>query len=230
MMLEFNVFFDQQIIEPLAKLPPLYIQNGQVTFDKPMPYFVKNKEGKIVSIIDTTGEVKTIDGKYPDLTTLITKNKFFYRVPSPKFFFTKQIDSSNNQVFVQALSTDINQVFDGKNWINSSGIKKVKLFSQVIIYPTVALVIFVIYLVFLLVFALMGQLLAKLFLHIALNFKQTTRLLIVSATPQVFTLLFGLTVNWIFTGFGLLLITLLAVYFIFAVRSLKRESHKLVVS
>lgn len=229
-ILEFNQFFEQEIIEPLKQLPPIVIQNGQVSFDKKMPYFVKNKSGMVVSIIDTTGTVTTIDKTYPALTTLITKDKFFYRVPSPKFFFTKDMNQTEDAVYAQPLSKNLNQIFDGNSWVSSSGIMRVKLLSQIIIYPTIALLFFVLYLIFLLVFALMGQFIANLFFHFSISYKQSSRLLMVSATPQIAVLLLGLTFNWLFTGFGLLLIILLAAYFGFAVLSLKRESQQLVMS
>ncbi|WED44516.1 DUF1189 family protein [Legionella cardiaca] len=227
---EFNTFFEQQIIEPLKKLPPIYIQNGKVSFDEPMPYFIKNDAGEIVSIIDTTGKVKTIDKTYPNLTTLITEDKFFYRIRSPQFFFTKQMDEEADQIYVQPLSKNINQIFDGSTWIKSSGLKRVKLFSLIIIYPTVALLLFLIYLVFLLAFALMGQFISNLFFRLSISYKQSSRLLSVSSTPQILILLLFLTIDWLFIGFGLILMILPAFYFCFALRSLKRESHKLVVS
>ncbi|ASQ46101.1 DUF1189 family protein [Legionella clemsonensis] len=227
---DFDTFFEQQLIEPIKQLPPIYIQNGEVSFDKPMPYFIKNESGEVVSIIDTTGAIKSIDDTYPHLATLITKDKFYYRVPSPQFFFTKQPNKEKDPVYVQPLSKDINQIFDGKTWVESSGLSRVKLVSQLIIYPTIALVFFAIYLVFLLVFALMGQFLARLFFHLTISYKQTARLLAVSLTPQILFLVSGLTLDWLFPGFGLVLIILLAFYFSFAVISLKRESQKLVVS
>lgn len=229
-ILDFDAFFEQQLIEPIKQLPSIYIQNGKVSFDKPMPFLVKNKSGQVVSIIDTTGTVKTIDNTYPHLAALITKDKFYYRVPSPQFFFTKQANKEKDPVYVQSLSENINQIFDGKTWVESSDLSKVKLLSQLIIYPTIALVFFVIYLAFVLVFALMGQFLARLFFHFTISYKQTARLLAVSLTPQIFFLIFGLTLNWIFMGFGVVLIVLLALYFSFAIISLKRESQKLVVS
>ncbi|KTD19302.1 Protein of uncharacterised function (DUF1189) [Legionella lansingensis] len=228
--LEFNNFFEEQIINPLKQIPPLYIQNGKVSLDKPMPYLIKNKKGEVVTIIDTTGEINAIDDRYPDLTTLITKDKFFYRVPPPHFFFAKGVQPIKNPVYSQTLSESINQVFDGEAWIKSSGIERIKWLSQVIVYPTIALLFFVIFLILFLVFALMGQFVAKLFFNLTISYKQTCRLLMVAATPQIVVLLLGLTFNLLFPGFGLLLLVLLFGYFCFAVISLKRESQKLVVS
>jgi hypothetical protein len=225
---EFNNFFEEQILNPLRQIPPLYIQNGKVSLDKPMPYMIKNKSGQVVTIVDTSGQIKTIDNRYPELTTLITTDRFFYRIPSPQFFFVKGMQPSQSPVFSQELDENINQVFDGETWIKLSRIDRIKFLSLIIIYPTIALLFFSIFLVFLLVFALMGQFIANLFFHFTINYKTACRLLMVSSTPQMLVLLLALTANVLFSGFGLILIVLLVGYFCFAVISLKRESQKLV--
>ncbi|HHF7350010.1 TPA: DUF1189 family protein [Legionella feeleii] len=227
---DFNRFINEEMIQPLEQLPSIYIQNGKVSFDKPMPYMVKNKSGQVVLIVDTTGKVQTIDKTYPHLTTLITKNKFMYRFPSPQFFFSKEPVDSESSLFVQTISEQVNEVFDGKRWVKSSGIERVKYLSAAIIYPMVALIFFAMYLVFFLAFALMGQFVAKLFLKLSLGYKQASRLLIVSSTPQIVLLLFMLTMGWLFNWFGIVLLIVLSIYFTYAIISLKRESHKLVVS
>lgn len=227
---DFNRFVNEEMIQPLAQLPSIYIQNGKVSFDKPMPYMVKNKAGQVVLIVDTTGKVQTIDKTYPNLTTLITKEKFIYRFPSPQFFFTKDPISSESSLYVQTIGEQVNEVFDGQRWVNSSGIKRVKYLSAAIIYPMVALIFFSMYLVFFLAFALMGQFVAKLFLKLSLSFKQACRLLIVSSTPQIVVLFIILTLGWLFNWLGVVLLAILSIYFTYAIISLKRESHKLVVS
>lgn len=227
---DFNQFFNDQILEPLKQLPPIYIQNGKVSFDKPMPYIIKNKEGKVVSIVDTTGSIKAMNTTiYPDLSILITKDKFFFRLPYPSLFLNTNIEKTESPIYMQQMDENVNQVFDGKTWVSSSGILRVKYISQLLIYPTVAMMFFGMYLVFFLVFALMGQFLAKLFFKLSVTYKQSLRLLVVSSTPQMVVLIVALTLNWLFSGLGPLLIVLLATYFGYAVLSLKRESHKLVI-
>lgn len=228
--LNFNQYFTDEIIEPLKKIPKLYVQNGKVSLDKPMPYLIKNNRGEVVSIIDTTGTVKSIDGTFPALSTLITKDEFIYRLPPPQFFFEQTAVQNTSPIYVQPLSTEMNEIFDGKQWVASSGIERARILSIVTLYPTIVLMFFVVYLAFFLAFAFMGQLVAKLFMKFNISYKQACRLLMVSATPQIVVLVVFLTLNWVFLGLGLLLILLLAGYFSFAVLSLKRESSKLVVS
>lgn len=228
--INFNQYFSEEIIAPLKKIPKLYVQNGKVSLDKPMPYLIKNERGEVVSIIDTTGTVKTIDGTFPALSTLITKDKFYYRLPPPKFFFEKTELQNTSPIYVQPLSTEMNEVFDGEQWVKTSGIERARILSIMTIYPTIVMMFFVVYLVFFLAFALMGQLVAKIFMKFSLTYPQACRLLMVSSTPQITALVVFLTLNWVFLGLGLFLIFLLAGYFSFAVLSLKRESHKLVTS
>ncbi|MDI9819282.1 MULTISPECIES: DUF1189 family protein [unclassified Legionella] len=227
---ELNRFFDEQIIQPLERFPTIYIQNGKVSFDKPMPYEVKNDAGQVVFIIDTTGTIKTIDNNYPQLMALITEDKVFYRIFVHDFFFAQQMEPSGQLVGVVPLTENINEVFDGKDMINTLGVQKLKIVSQVLLYPSIVLVFFAMYLVFFLAFALMGQFIAKLFYSLTISYKQALRLLTVSATPHILVLLFCLAFDLFFPGFGFLLIVLLLGYYVFAIRSLERESRKLVVS
>ncbi|MDP1604726.1 MAG: DUF1189 family protein [Legionella sp.] len=225
---QFHHFFEQQIIMPLKKLPPFYVQNGEVSLDKPMPYMVKNDAGQVIAIVDTSGSISTIDNQYPQLAILITKNKLIYRAPTPPKLFEGSAPtpvSINERPFDKGM----NQVFDGSQWIKSSGINAIELLVEIIIYPTIALLFFVVYLVLLFVFSLMAQLVAKVLLKFELTYGQAVRLLTVSATPQIVVLMIIVAFNLFFAGISFLMIVLLATYFSFAVLSLKRESNKLVL-
>ncbi|MGQ3889029.1 DUF1189 family protein [Legionella sp. CNM-1927-20] len=224
MILNFNNYFDEKIILPLKSLPPLYIQSGQVSLDKPMPYFIKNKAGKIIAIVDTTGTVNQIDNKYPDLTILIVKDGLFYRTPDSKLI------SGDSKLNVNKITFDksMNQYFDSSQWLNTSGIQKIKLFSQAIIYPTIVLTLFFMYLVIFLVLALLGQVIALAIFRFTITYGQAVRLLFVAATPHVVFLMTALAFDWMFLGFGLVLVIILALYFSYALLSLKRDSTKLV--
>ena len=226
---DFNHFFKTQIIDTFKQIPKLYVQNGKVSFDKPMPYFIKNDKGQVVGIIDTTGSIATIDNRYPFLSTLITSDKVIYRLPNISFFFMNAADSSN-PIYIQPLGVGMNEVFEGEQLVTSFGIDRVRILAIAMIFPTVILMFFMIYMSFFLVFAMMAQLVAKLFMKFTITYPQACRLLVVSSTPQIVVLLLFLTCNWVFNGFGLLLIVLMASYFSFAVLSLKRESNKLVFS
>jgi hypothetical protein len=224
---QFHHFFEQQVLMPLKKLPPFYVQNGQVSLDKPMPYLVKNEAGQVIAIVDTSGSVTTIDKRYPQLAILVTRDKLIYRSPTPPKLFEESapIPTSINE---RPFEKGINQVFDGDEWIKSSGINTIKFLAEIIIYPTIALLFFVVYLGLLFTFSLMAQLVAKVLFKFDLTYGQAIRLLTVSATPQIFVLMMVVAFNLFFVGISFLMIALLAIYFSFAVLSLKRESNKLV--
>ncbi|KTC69417.1 hypothetical protein Lbir_2156 [Legionella birminghamensis] len=227
---DFNSFFNQQLLTPLRELPPITIQNGQVSTDKPMPYEIKNQQGQVVSVIDTTGTVTGRSEKYPYLTTLISKNQLSYWPPSPQFFFMNQAQPQSDQPIVQIFPPQMNEIFVGSKWIESSGIGTVKYLSLIIIYPTVILIFFVMFLTFFLVFGMIGQLVSKLFYKLDLTYPQSCRLLAVAATPAIAILLLILAINLPVPGFGVVIIIALAFYFSFAVISLRNESKKLVLS
>ena len=226
---DFQKFFMEDLVQPLQQLPMLYIQNGIVTLDKPMPYIIKNKSGQAVAIVDTTGKINTIDNSNPHLNILITKDRLFYRFPSPQFFFDTNTQPMNTPIYLYPFSKQSNSVFDGKAWIKGSNILSLKYFFSALIYPTVALVFFGVFLVVLLAFALMGQFIAKL-LNFSLNYRQACRLMMVSVTPFMVVLWTYLTLGSLNNKYGFLLPLILILYFCFAVLSLKRESQKMVVS
>lgn len=224
-IIKFNDYFNQQILVPIQKLPPFYIQNGEVHLDKPMPYLVKNDEGKVVSIIDNTGTITHFEKKYPDLSVLITKNSLLYR--SPSFFENFEVQEA--PVSVDKFSSSMNQVFNGETWIETSGVKKLQSFATFLIYPAVVIVFFILYLAVLLTVSLLAQLMVKILFKMDLSYGQTYRLLMVGATPQTVLLMMILTFNLMFPMRGIVMLAVFTAYFCFGVLSLKRESNKLVL-
>jgi hypothetical protein len=229
-ILEFNQFFLEKMVQPISALPTLYIQNGKVSLDKPMPYMIKNKQGQVAAIVDTTGVIKTMDGRYPELAILITKDRLFLRLPSSSFFFTTNEAQTANNVQVYPFSDKANSVFIGKEWVKTSGIQNLKLFFGLLIYPTMALVAFGAFLVFILAIALMAQFIARLFFKISISYKQACRLLIVSLTPFMLVFWTLLALGYISGSYTFFLPLIMFSYFCYAVLALKRESHKLVRS
>lgn len=225
----FNTYFTEQLIDPIKQIPPLYIQNGMVSLNKPMPYFINDKKGNVVIIIDTTDKITSIDNKnYPNLNMLITKNKFFIRNVEPSSLLLKET-TPQASIHEETLDPNLNQVFDASFWLTYSKVNNIKYIADFIIYPSVVSMVFTIAFIWLLVFALMGQLLAKLFFNFKLSYQQAMRLLTVSSTPDFALILLLLILNWQFHGLSMLLLVLLIGYFFFAVFSLKRYSRNLVI-
>lgn len=225
---DFNQYFDEQMVLPLTKLPPLYVQNGGVVFDKPMPFFIKNKTGAVVAIVDTTGKVKNIDSTYPQLTILITKDKLYYRPPKFHLFFDASRAMKAEDTLVQPLDKASNEVFDGKAWIASSGIMTLKLITELLVYPLIMMFLFGMYVVLMLALAFIGQLFAQIIFKFRVPYKMAARIFLVASTVQVAVFFTLLTTNVVFPGVGLLYMVLLAVYFNYGVLCVKRESSKMV--
>jgi len=227
-MYDFNQYFDQQMILPLTELPPLYVQNGGVVFDKPMPYVVKNKTGAVVAIVDTTGKVKNIDQTYPELTVLITKDKLYFRPPKFHLFSNTPVPLKQQDTFVQPLDKASNEVFDAKAWVASSGIMNLKLMTEILVYPLIVMFLFGLYVVFMLGLAFIGQLFAQIIFKFKVPYKMAARVFSVASTVQIAVFFIVLTAGIVVPGAGLLYMVLLAVYFNYGILCVKRESTKLV--
>lgn len=223
---QFNHFFAEQILAPFQDLPILEIKNGEVLFDKPMPYFIKNKQGEVVSIIDTTGVIHKISPAYPHLKVLVTKNEINFQPPSINQFLGATTPSSANKIYSHTLPEGSNGVFDGKIWLKTTGFSKLKIFFDLCIFPFMTLFYFAIALLFLPIIATLGQLGADVFLGLKLKFKESCRLLAVSATPMIAFFFLMRTGNFVFPGLGFIFFLILMGYFIFAMFSLKCEFYK----
>jgi hypothetical protein len=226
MSANFSDSFNQQVLEPLAQIPTIYVQNGEASFDKPMPYLIKNKKNQVVAIVDTSGRVETFSDKYPYLTVLLTKEKIAFRMPTPQLFGIKE-QLPSGEPMVQNFNKGVNLIFDGKKIIADNTISQLKLVSEFMIYPIVIAILFSILLVVLLVLGFLGQVFARIFFSFHITFMQGSRLLMVSSTPMLLLLITLLTTNLIFPGVGIILVAVLISYFCLALYSLRSESKRM---
>jgi len=222
-MVDFDRYFEEKMILPLKSLPTLDVQNGQVSFDKPMPYLVKNKKGEVVSIVDTTGVVTGISAKYPQLTVLITKDKIFFRPPKVELFFHASTVETGDNVYMHTLNKDDNEVFMGEAWIKSAGLAKLKRVTLFLVYPMITMFFYALYTVFLFVLGFLGQLFAQILFNVKLKFKESCRLLAVAATPQIIFFFITLTADAMFFGLGYFYTAFIAIFYSYGVISIKRE-------
>jgi len=230
MSFSLNEAFKDQITDPLSKIPVFDIQNGEVSFDKPMPYLIKNEQGQVVVAIDTTGKINDFPTDFPYLTVLINKSKISLKVPSLKLFNMTDSKPSRSEPLVQKFDKSTNLVFDGKKIAEQNSIKNLKLFSQLMIYPMVVAIFLSIFIVFFLVLAFLGQVFSNIFFSFNVSFLQSCRLLIVAGTPMLLLLLIMFTLNSIFPGSGFILFALLIAYYSFALYSLRAESRRVMIS
>jgi hypothetical protein len=219
---------DEQILSPIQKLPLLYIQNGNVEIDQPMPYVIKNKKGDTVVIIDTAGKVKKIIDEHPELRLLVAKNKLYLRNPKMNFFFGHLINSANTKIYVQALNENMNEVFDGNLWVNSSRVKRLKWSILYSLYPMLIMVVYSLTLVIMLPFAFIGKLFSHIVIKHDMPFKTASRVFMVSSTGTIYLFFLSLLFNVSLPGIGIFYMALLSIFFFYGVLCVKRESKKLV--
>ncbi len=181
----FDHFFKQKILLPIESIPSIPIHDGIVVYNKPIPYLIKNNNGEIVLIIDTTGTVSEMNEKYPELIMLITKNKIDFRPPSYKQFLNLSKDSINNPIYTRTFDKKFNGFISGEAWLRSSGILKIKTIMKIFIFPLVTLFYFVIFGVTLLLLSSIVQLYSDIFFNRKIPFKASCRLLSVAATPAL---------------------------------------------
>lgn len=224
--MDFNEIFNQQLIEPLSRIPTIYIQNGEASFDKPMPYFIRDKNGEVVLIVDTTGKINGFSSDFPKLTVLVNKDKVAFRMPGlPILGQTPQND--HNRPLVQEFNKGDNLVFDGKLIVSQNAFTQWKIAAQLMIYPIILSVFMGMFIFLFLVFGFLGQLFTRIFFSFHITVKTSCRLLMVATTPMMLTLLILELGKFLFPGFGFLLVAVLAVYFSYAIYSFKSESTRM---
>ncbi|PJD96392.1 MAG: hypothetical protein CK426_05110 [Legionella sp.] len=228
MIIGFNDVYYRQLTQPLSSIPKIYIQNGEVVFDKPMPYIIKNHLDEVVLIVDTTNKITTFSKEYPDLTVLINKDKISLRMPKLHFLGSDQSGENPNKPIVQQFIAGENFVFDGKRIVNQAEFTRWKIIIQVMIYPIVTVIFMGLFSVLFLVFGFLGQLFSNIFFSFQLTVVQSIRVLMVASTPVMLVLMGLLLFHKVFPGYGFYLVALLAMYFSFGVYSLKSESMRMV--
>lgn len=219
-MMETNQFFKANVLFPIQALPTINIKNGMFVFDKPMPYLIKNNHNQVVSVINTTGFISAIS-TYPQLRVLITNNTMYFIPPSYKEFLGFTKSSSANKVYSKTLGKDANGIFDGQNWLNTSGFAKLNTVLQILVFPCITLTYLIICMLLLVVLATLAQLCSDVFFGLKITYKESCRLLSVSSTPM-FTLLFLIRIsNFPLPHLGLVYLVLLINYFFYALYSVK---------
>jgi len=226
--ISFNEFFKHQITEPLLQLPVIYVQNGEASIDKPVPYLIKNSQNQVALIVDTSGTINDFSAKYPFANILINKDKLSYRLPMPQLFNSSPVQQNSRVPIVKNFSKDVNQVFDGKKLIEEGSLTIWKVITQIMMYPILIVMMFSFFMIMFAVIGLMGQVFARMFFSFQISYRQACRLLIVAGTPMMLLLFFFLTFDINFFGKGVLLIGVLLAYYSFAIISLKAESMRIV--
>lgn len=232
LLVGFVDYFNNQIIQPISNLPDIYVQNGKVVFDKPMPYLIKNKQGEVVSIIDTNintnAKTTEIDKIWPHWMIFITQDTLSLRVPDVNLPWLNTINPLSEQpdTFQQKIFPGTNEVFSAKNWVQSGGIHSVKYFGVFMVYPMVLSVFVSMIVLGLPVLALLGQLFSRILFSWPLPFTQACRLMAVASTPALLVFFILITTGYLKTGVGFILLAVWIIYFCLAVLIVKKHSKQ----
>ena len=224
----YNQFISDQIIAPLATIPPLELQNGIISFNQPMPYFVKSKTGSVVAMIDTRTNGTGMDGTYPELMLLVTRDKFYVRPPQVNLFPDLSRKTQDRKPIVKQPDRGSFRLLNLSEWLESSGVLNLKWVLAGLIYPFTVSFLFGLCFSFFLIFAMFAQVYSWVILKFKMRFSQAIRLLIVSSTVQVSVCLFLLSFNVFFQSLSTISLLLCLIYFSYAVLSVKRDSQRLV--
>lgn len=219
---EFNHFFEEEVLFPIQALPLLSIHHGEITYSQPMPYLIKNHEGEVVSIIDTTGAVSEMNPLYPKLTVLITKNKIDFRPPSYKQFLGLSNNANDNPIYTRTFEQELNGQLSGEEWIHATGISKLNTLVQLAVFPCVTIFYFCFFSILLLILSALVQLYSDIFFNHKIPFKASCRLLSVAATPTLTLFFLMRSINFAVPRIGLDYIVLLLTYISYGLYSAKR--------
>ena len=181
----FNDFFKDEILFPIKAIPLAYIKNGELIDNHAMPYIIKNPKGDIVTIADTNGTVSEINNTYPKLSVLITKHDMYFRPPSYQQFLGLAKDNTGNPIYTRHFDKGANGILSGTEWIQSTGMIKLNLLMQCMVYPSLIVFYVVVFGVVLFLLSALVQLFSDIFLGFKLSFESAYRLLAVAITPTL---------------------------------------------
>lgn len=89
-------FIDQEVPPLIEQVPKITIAKGQVSIDEPQPYYIKDPDSNdILAIIDTTGEIQSLDDT--EAFALLTKTKLIHQQSKMEY---RTYDLSQVQEFV----------------------------------------------------------------------------------------------------------------------------------
>ena len=228
-IVDFNQYFNEQLIMPIKKIPPLYIHNGIIAFNEAMPYVIKDNMGAVVGLIDTRAESLQFDRRYPNLAMIITKDTLYFKMRTLPSFLNGLIPIGlEEEIIAEKLDEGVSEVFVPETWLKASGVLRLKWIMDIMIYPLFVAFFFGLYLTVLLAITMLAQTVAWLIFKCQLTFKETARMLMVSSSPHVMVLLSLLSTKALFPGAGLSCIVLGMVYFSYGVLSFRRENRSMV--
>lgn len=227
MIYAFNAYYDSHVTDLLRTIPTIYIQNGDATTDKPMPYMKMDAKGQVVLIVDTTNKIHDFPVQYPHLVILINRDKIAIKMPQPKLLGSPDDAPNTSQPMVQYFKKSDSGVLSGESLVSQKVFYQWKYGAEALIYPIFYPVFLGLFLGVFLIFGAMGVPFSLAIFSFQITWKQSSRVIMVAATPVLFVLSCLLVSNHTFAGYGFVLIGILAVYFSHGIYAIKSESKRI---
>ncbi len=158
----------------INQIPDIHITDGEAHVKARMPYYIKNRDGEPIAIIDTTGSMNYIE--HPSVQLMLTESKLIIR-GGRHLFNTFDLSA------VEDFSMDKHIANDWLSWIkNTTGPLSYAIFLMLSYIFAVTAMLFA---------AVVGLILSSLLHHSTLGFQSTMRLAVTASTPAIL----GLTVS-----------------------------------
>ena len=224
-MLEFNHFFDKELVEPLQKMPSLNIREGHLHYDYFMPFLIKNNQDEVKIIIDTSAELPQINYIYPKWMLLATKDYLYFRAPNLIENMNANLDP---QHYATLAFNDIGyDVFNAGSWIESNHLMALKWVVLVLTYPFLVSVLFGLFFSITAFMSMLGGALAYCVFSISLKYKDSCRLMNVASSFGIVFFVLGLNFMGKIPSLGKYMLAAMVLYFIFALLAIKSDYKRM---
>ena len=230
---KFNAYYNEQLIEPIKKIPSFAIQDGRLNFANFMPYLIKNNKDNVVVIIDEKLNLTEVSHAYPQWMIFITTDRMYIRLPHLSFISEEVTpilaNTDSKGVEMESFADIQNDYFSGNMWVEHTNLASIKRYMMLSIYPCITMLLFSFFGSFLGLLAIFGKACSYIFFKFRIGYKQTYRLMLVSSGCGISLFVISLSFGRL-PGLGFYLMVLIILYFFYAVLSLKRESKSMVLA
>lgn len=229
----FNDYYNNQIIEPIKKIPNFTVTQGRLVFPGFTPYLISNNKNEVAIIIDEKTNLTEINYLYPQWMIFITSDRMYIRLPKLSFIPGKlqpELATSSIKDTEMKLFEGIPYaVFNGEFWGDNTDMTSTKRSLMIVIYPTITFLLYGFFAVFLWFMTILGKAFSYSMFKFKIGFKCAYRLMLVSSGSAISLFIMSLSFGR-FPLMGLYLFIVIVMYFFFAVLSLKRESKSMVLA
>lgn len=229
----FHDYLDQQLIQPLQKIPYFEIKQNKLIFDYFMPYVIKNNSGEVLVVFDEERNLTEINYLYPKWMLFITSDRYYMR--SPELPFMRHIGHENEDYRSKQVSMQLfselgpGGVFSGKTLVEQVGFAKMKWYFLPVIYCVLTGFLYGLFSILFLFLAILARVTSHAIFKFRISFKNTYRLLMVSSSAAVMVFVLSLSFGEL-PFMGVCLLIGISIYFSYAILSVKRESKQMVIT